>query len=97
MRRSHNDNEATTQETRNDNDNNIDNDRYARARMVDRIADQLVIRFNNPDFREFYCKVAWKLSEARIWANVETAMEAATKKGTQPGRLFTYLCKRDGV
>lgn len=86
-----NDNEIVSIETaitmNNDNDRKFD-----RSKKVEYIADKLVETFNNKQFRGFYCKVAWKLSEARIWDNVEQS-----QKGTSPARLFTYLCKRDGV
>ena len=71
-----------------------DNDKYARAKRVEAIADQLVSKLGNSTFRAFYCKVAWKLSEARIWSNYEAAIKG---NPTQPGKLFSYLCKRDGV
>lgn len=74
------------------NNNYIVNDKYARAKRVEEIADQLVEKFKSTEYRGFFCKVAWKLSEARIWSNYEQAI-----KGKQPGRLFSYLCKRDGV
>ena len=64
--------------------NNIDNDN------VDRIADKLVTSLNNPDAREFYCKVGWRLAEGRIWYNLESAL-----RGKQPQKLFSWLCTRD--
>ena len=76
--------------------NNIDNDNvgkdYKKAKQVDYIADELVKRFNSPQSRAFYCKAAWKLSEATIWNNVEQA-----SKGRSPASLFNYLCKLNGV
>lgn len=74
--------------------NNVnDNDRgkYQRSRRVDLIADEILNRLG-ADYksRPFYCKVAWKLSEARIYSNLESAL-----KGRSPQRLFTYLCKKD--
>ena len=74
--------------------NHINNDKYARAKKVEEIADQLVAKYRNPDSRDFYCKVAWRLSEARIWQHYESTMKV--KKGS-PAKLFTWLCKRDGV
>ena len=74
----------------------IDNDnvgnKYQKAKKVDLIADQLVERYNSPQSRPFYCKVAWKLPEAVIWNNVEQA-----NKGKSPAHLFNYLCKMSGV
>lgn len=71
-----------------------ENDKYGRAKKVEYIADRLVEKFGNAQFRGFYCKVAWKLSEAKIWQNYEAAVKG---NPTEPGRLFSYLCKRDGV
>jgi len=74
--------------------NNVnDNDRgkYQRSRQVDRVADEIIVRLGVAEtYRAFYCKIAWKLSEARIYSNLEAAL-----KGNQPARLFTYLCKKD--
>jgi len=44
-------------------------------------------------YREFYCKVAWKLPEATINNNLEQALN----KGNDPARYFTWLCKKAGV
>lgn len=77
------------------NNNNIDNDRkkYERGRRVEILADEMLQALGaNQSSRQFMCKVAWKLSEARIWGNIESA-----KKGRNPMGLFIYLCKRDGV
>lgn len=74
----------------------IDNvaNKYARARNVERIADLLLQKLNlDSGSREFMCKVAWKLSEAKIWQNYEDSLKA---KKSRVG-LFIYLCKRDGV
>lgn len=75
------------------NNNNIDNDRYSQGRKVETMADQMLAALNAKESsRPFMCKVAWRLSEARIWNNIESA-----KKGNNPMGLFIYLCKRDGV
>lgn len=92
--------------TVNDNDNGIvsfetpismNNDividaKLDKSRKVEMIADRLVSTYDNAQYREYYCRVAWKLPELRIWQNVEQSM-----KGNQPARLFSYLCKKDGV
>lgn len=80
-----------------DNNNYIDNDvkakQYQQGKRVEILADELLIKMGaDIKSRPFMCKVAWKLSEARIWYNVESAL-----KGTNPMGLFIYLCKRDGV
>lgn len=74
--------------------NVIDNEsRYDKGKQVEQLADVLVIRLGaKVESRPFMCKVAYKLSEARIWDNVEQAL-----KGRNPMGLFIYLCKRDGV
>lgn len=67
--------------------------RYERSKQVEVIADKLVDKLNLPEqSRPFMCKVAYKLSEARIWDNYEQA-----SKGKNPVGLFIWLCKRDGV
>jgi hypothetical protein len=80
--------------THNYNSNDNVDKKYEVSRRVERIADQLVQKFGSDTYRGFYCKVAWKLSEARIWNNYEAAIKA---NPSQPGKLFSYLCKRDGV
>ena len=91
MRTSVNDNEnGFSKTTITMNNDNVS--KFAKSKSVEHIADKLVETFGNEQFRAFYCKVAWKLSEAKIWSNVEQA-----QKGNSPARLFTYLCKRDGV
>lgn len=73
--------------------NDIDNVKYDRSKKVEMIADRLMDKLHcKSESRPFLCKVAWKLSEARIWDNVESAL-----KGDNPMGLFIWLCKRDGV
>lgn len=79
------------------NNNFIDNDvkqkMYEQGKRVEILADELLKKLNaDIKSRPFMCKVGWKLSEPRIWYNVESAL-----KGTNPMGLFIYLCKRDGV
>lgn len=67
-------------------------DQYSHARKVERIADELVVKLGvDNNSRPFMCKVAYKLSEARIWENFEKA-QSATKSVVG---LFIYLCKVD--
>lgn len=71
----------------------IDNDnvnKYELAQKVEGIAYALVDKFGAPNNFEYYCKIAYKLSESRIWLNFERA-----KKGNSPAKLFTYLCNKD--
>lgn len=71
---------------------NNDKDNVARSEsQVNFIADQLVGLFNNPGGRLYYCKVGWKLTEAQIWGNYETA----AKSGREPVKYFSWLCSRD--
>lgn len=70
-----------------------DNDKYEKGKKIELIADLLVDKLGcDKSSRPFMCKVAYKLSEARIWDNVEQAL-----MGKNPVGLFIYLCKRDGV
>lgn len=87
-------NNVIDNETRRLENNVIDNDNnYNKSKHVDIIADTLVEKLNaKSTSRPFMCKVAWKLSEAKIWDNVEKAMN-----GKNPTGLFIYLCKKDGV
>ena len=85
---------ARTHNVIDNNNGNVDF-KYQMSRKVDVIADQLVEKLGNSKYRAFYCKVAFKLSEARIWQHYETAVAGA--KDGNPGKLFTYLCKKDGV
>lgn len=77
----------------NSNDNEVKEKMYEQGRRVETLADELLNKLcASRDSRPFMCKVGWKLSEARIWYNVESAL-----KGDNPMGLFIYLCKRDGV
>lgn len=71
-------------------ENNNDNVNVDKSKTVDLLADRLVSTFNNPKARALYCSFAWKLPEAKIWYNVESA-----QRGDNPPALFTWLCKRD--
>lgn len=83
-----NDNENVSTRNHNVNDNG---NRYDRSRNVDRIAKQLVDKFGNSEYYEFYCKIAYKLSESQIWNFCE---QANGKKVRNPARMFSWLCKR---
>lgn len=75
------------------NNNNVD-PKYARSRQVEATADALLEKFGlDISSRPFMCKVALRLSEARIWDNYEQAQKATRSKVG----LFIFLCKRDGV
>ena len=65
------------------------NSKYDKSRYVDMVAQKLCDIFQNPDGFKYYCKIVWRLQPSVIWSNVEVA-----KRGKNPARLFTYLCKR---
>lgn len=83
------------------NNANDNEGKYDKAKRVDFVADDLVRKFNLPETsREFMCKVAWKLPEARIWQHFEY-VHLPPKPGKKPISnkvgMFIYLCKKDGV
>lgn len=69
--------------------NVIDNVKSRTPKQVDGIADHIMEKLGATAYREFYCKVSWKLTEAQIFSNVEVALS-----GNNPQRYFTWLCKR---
>ncbi len=73
---------------RNYNDNVTMNNVIGRNQQ-DQIADRLCEELGNHQYRAFYCKVAYNLSEAQIWNSLETA-----KKGKDPAKYFTWLVKK---
>lgn len=74
----------------NSNNNNNDIGKYEQSLKAESLAYKLVEKFKAPDSFPFYCKVAYKLSESRIWQNYEKAQE-----GKNPAGLFNWLCRRD--
>lgn len=79
----------------NTNDNVNNNDKYAKSKKVDEIADKLVEKLANPGARRFYCLVAYKLPEHIIWDNLDLALTyKGERKDYNPQRYFTWLCKR---
>lgn len=56
---------------------------------ADVIADRLVSKLGNAQYRAFYCKVANKLPENVIENNLEQALA-----GNHPAKYFSWLCKR---
>jgi hypothetical protein len=53
---------------------------------VRQIAQKLCDRLNNQSRFEYYCKVAWNLSDAKIWTSLETALT-----GQDPAKYFSFL------
>jgi hypothetical protein len=58
---------------------------------VERVANRLVDLLGYSDSRPYYCKVARLLPEATLERLAVTAKES----GKHPGRLFTYLTKKE--
>jgi hypothetical protein len=71
--------------------------RYRKERDIETEALMWANRFNNLKFLDFYRNVVRFYRDrdpARIQQHYETAIRG---NPGQPGKLFTYLCKRDGV
>jgi len=73
--------------------NVIDSGRMEQAHRVDATAAKLAEKLGdtNRNSWEFYCKVAWSLSEAEIWQLAEVALG----KGRNPGALFNTLARKE--
>lgn len=77
---------------------NDNEDRYRKRKIlnlpedaVDRIADMLEAKLGSPDSRPYYCKMA-----RCIPANtLERLAVTANEVGRDPGKLFTYLTKKE--
>ena len=63
-----------------------------RVKRTERIADNLVEKFDAPSSRNFFLKCAWHLSESVIWTIYEISQE---KKVKQPLRYFVAACNRE--
>ncbi|MBR3254237.1 hypothetical protein IKF88_00685 [Candidatus Saccharibacteria bacterium] len=69
-----------------------DSDKFRlRQRKTEYIADKLVEKFNAPQWRKFFLKIAWHLSENAIWSTLEMAF---TKKVTKPLNYFIAACNK---
>lgn len=68
-----------------------DTKHYTKAQIerADRIADELVRRFQAPESRNFFLKVAYRLSEDEIWTRFESAHN---KRVLYPLRYFIKSC-----
>jgi hypothetical protein len=64
-----------------------------RQRKTEYIADKLVEKFNAPEWRRFFLKVAWRLPEDAIWSTLEMAFSNKVKSSK---RLHYYIaaCNR---
>ena len=59
------------------------------------IADKLVEKFNAPQWRNFFLKIAWRLSEDAIWSTLEKTMELKAKdKVKKPLNYFIAACNK---
>lgn len=58
------------------------------------IADKLVQIFSAPEWRRFFLKVAWRLSEDAIWTATEMANRAKVKKKLN---YFIAACNKQMV
>jgi len=78
-------------QSNNDNVNKqVINNVHCSPTQADLIADKLELALHGGlNSRKFYCKVAYNLSEAEIWNNLEQACT-----GNYPQKYFTWLCQR---
>lgn len=58
--------------------------------QVQTIANTLCDRLSNETRFEYYCKIAWRLPESKIWGNLEKALT-----GNNPAKYFSFLCNLD--
>lgn len=72
------------------NDNVTYKEKKLRASQVRSIASRIADKLQEPQNINFFYKVAWRLPESVIWAN----LEASTNK-TNPGAYFVTLCKME--
>lgn len=57
---------------------------------VDRIADELVIMFNNPAFRRWYCDIVIAIGASKV-----EDLKKKVYDGDNPGRLFSHYAKQE--
>jgi len=62
--------------------------------QTNNIAEKLVSAFNSPQYRNFFLKTAWRLSEARIFELVDIAKEKATDNARS--YFIALVRKEDG-
>lgn len=54
-----------------------------------------VLGKQTPSRFPFYCKVAWRLPEGRIWANLEIATAPSSRPNHNPAAFFSWLCSQE--
>ena len=75
--------------------NNVgDSDKAFRNKQLktESIADSLVKKFSAPEWRQFFLKAAWRLSEDAIWSTAEKA--SSSLKVKQPLHYFIAACNK---
>lgn len=55
---------------------------------VDKLADELVIEYSNPKFRQWYCGVIYQFGFAQI-----SEWRGRSKEGKEPAKLFSKYVK----
>lgn len=55
---------------------------------VDKLADELVAEYNNPDFRQWYCGVVYRYGFAQVTEWRKRALD-----GREPAKLFSKYVK----
>lgn len=57
---------------------------------VDRLADELVMMFNNPSFRKWYCDIIIAIGDSKI-----EDLKKKVVDGKNPGKLFSHYAKQE--
>lgn len=60
------------------------------ASVVDGKADELVIEFQNPQFRKWYCRIIYAIGLDKV-----EEIRAKCKDGDEPGRLFSHYANQE--
>jgi hypothetical protein len=60
------------------------------ASAVDSKADELVLEFQNPQFRKWYCQIIYALGLDKI-----DEIRAKVQDGDEPGRLFSHYANQE--
>lgn len=67
----------------------------SRQRKTEYIADRLVEKLSAPQWRNFFLKAAWRLSEDTIWSTLEnTEKKVAKHEVTKPLNYFIAACNK---
>lgn len=71
--------------------NNVNDNVERTEAQVNSLASYIMRKLKTTENWPYYCKVSWKLSEAKINNNLEIAL----RSNRSPQRYFTWLCNRD--